>query len=129
VERKHQFAIWYMFAAFLGVMLVQFLWLRVTQVDTIPHSQFEQPREQDCGIASRTGDPPGILKQRFPDGRKMFYTVRVEPELADKLRAHSAVITGAPSSMTYWRSPPFAWLVSETNALAAAMSDKPSAGD
>src|SRR5262249_46575252 len=41
-ERKHQFATWYVFAAFLGVMLVQFLWLRFTQVDTIPYSQFEQ---------------------------------------------------------------------------------------
>jgi hypothetical protein len=54
---------------------------------------------------------------------------RVEPELADKLRAHSAVVTGASSSLTFWRSLPFAWLVGETNALAAAMSDKPSAGD
>jgi hypothetical protein len=25
-ERKHQFAVWYIFAAFLGVMLVQFRW-------------------------------------------------------------------------------------------------------
>jgi cell division protease FtsH len=41
-ERKQQFATWYIFAAFLGVMLVQFLWLRFTQVDTIPYSQFEQ---------------------------------------------------------------------------------------
>jgi cell division protease FtsH len=41
-ERKQQFATWYIFAAFLGVMLVQFLWLRFTQVDTIPYSQFAQ---------------------------------------------------------------------------------------
>src|SRR5580692_7752013 len=33
-ERKHQFAIWYIFAAFLGLMLVQFLWLRFTRIDT-----------------------------------------------------------------------------------------------
>src|SRR5262245_44369954 len=41
-ERKHQFAVWYIFVAFLGVMLVQFLWLRFNQVETIPYSQFEQ---------------------------------------------------------------------------------------
>ena len=40
----------------------------------------------------------GTLKEPFPDGRKEFYTVRVEPGLADKLRAHGVVITGAPSS-------------------------------
>ena len=41
-ERKHQFATWYIFAAFLGVMLIQSLWLSFTQVETIPYSQFEQ---------------------------------------------------------------------------------------
>jgi cell division protease FtsH len=41
-ERKHQFATWYIFAAFLGVMLIQSVWLRFTQVETIPYSQFEQ---------------------------------------------------------------------------------------
>ena len=41
-ERKHHFATWYVFAAFLGVMLVQFLWLHFTQIETIPYSQFEQ---------------------------------------------------------------------------------------
>jgi hypothetical protein len=46
-ERKHQFAIWYIFVAFLGVMLVQFVWLRFTQVDTIPYSQFEQLVDQN----------------------------------------------------------------------------------
>src|ERR1700719_2846794 len=46
-ERKHQFVTWYIFAAFLGLMLVQFLWLRFTQVDTIPYSQFEKILDED----------------------------------------------------------------------------------
>ena len=41
-ERKHHFAVWYVFAAFLGVMLIQYVWLVYTQVETIPYSQFEQ---------------------------------------------------------------------------------------
>ena len=41
-ERKHQFATWYIFAAFLGLMLIQFLWLHFSQIETIPYSQFEQ---------------------------------------------------------------------------------------
>ncbi len=41
-ERKRQFAIWYVFAAFLGLMLVQYLWVQYTQIKTIPYSQFEQ---------------------------------------------------------------------------------------
>ena len=41
-ERKHHFAVWYVFAAFLGVMLIQYVWLFYTQVETVPYSQFEQ---------------------------------------------------------------------------------------
>ena len=33
-ERKHQFAVWYIFAAFLGVMLFQYLWLQYSQVES-----------------------------------------------------------------------------------------------
>src|SRR5579859_4929796 len=99
-ERKHQFATWYVFAAFLGVMLVQFLWLRFAQVDTIPYSQFEQLLDENKIAEVLVGQETvqGTLKEPFPDGRKEFYTVRVEPELADKLRAHGVIITGAPSS-------------------------------
>src|SRR5258705_724804 len=99
-ERKHQFATWYIFAAFLGVMLVQVLWQRFTQVETIPYSQFEQLLEENKIAEVLVGQESvqGTLKEPFPDGRKEFYTVRVEPELADKLRAHGVVITGAPSS-------------------------------
>src|SRR6266699_1575538 len=99
-ERKHQFATWYIFAAFLGVMLVQSLWLRFTQVDTIPYSRFEQLLDENKIAEVLVGQETiqGTLKEPFPDGRKEFYTVRVEPALADKLRAHGVVITGAPSS-------------------------------
>src|SRR6516162_8380630 len=99
-ERKHHFAIWYIFAAFLGVMLIQFLWLRFTEVETIPYSQFEQLLDENKIARVLVGQETvqGALKEPLPDGRKEFYTVRVEPGLADKLRAHGVDVTGAPSS-------------------------------
>src|ERR1700680_3621692 len=99
-ERKHQFATWYVFAAFLGVMLIQFLWLRFTQIETIPYSQFEQLLAENkiSEVLVGTETIQGTLKEPFPDGRKLFYTVRVDPELADKLKEHGVTITGAPSS-------------------------------
>ena len=99
-ERKHQFATWYIFAAFLGVMLIQFLWLRFTQIETIPYSQFEQLLAENkiSEVLVGTEAIQGTLKEPFPDGRKLFYTVRVDPELADKLKEHGVTITGAPSS-------------------------------
>src|SRR5208337_1512757 len=99
-ERKHQFAIWYVFAAFLGVMLIQYVWLVFTQVETIPYSQFEQLLDENKISEVLVGPEniQGTLKAPLADGRKLFYTVRVDPGLADKLKAHGVTITGAPSS-------------------------------
>src|SRR5262249_44823695 len=107
-QSKHQFAIWYICGLprrDAGPVPVATL----TPVDTIPYSQFEQlvDRSKIAEVLVGQETVQGILKERFPDGRKMFYAVRVQPELADKLRAHSVVITGAPSSLTFWRSLPF----------------------
>src|SRR5260370_30118991 len=92
-ERKHQFATWYIFAALLGVMLVQSLWLRFTQVDTIPYSQFEQLLEENKIAQVLVGQDTiqGTLKEPLPAGRQEFYTGRVEPGLACQLRNHSLV--------------------------------------
>src|ERR1700726_3209609 len=69
-ERKHQFATWYIFAAFLGVMLIQSLWLSFTQVDTIPYSQFEQLLAQNkiSEVLVGTETIRGPLRSRFPTG-------------------------------------------------------------
>jgi len=99
-ERKHQFATWYIFAAFLGVMLIQYLWLQYTQIETIPYSQFEELVDQNKISEVLVGSDTiqGTLKEPFPDGRKLFNTTRVEPDLAAKLSAHGVKVTGAPSS-------------------------------
>ena len=99
-ERKQQFAIWYIFAAFLGLMLVQYLWLQYTQVETIPYSQFEQLLDQNKVAEVLVGSETiqGTLKEPFPDGRKLFITIRVDPALAATLSAHGVKVTGAPSS-------------------------------
>lgn len=99
-ERKHHFAVWYVFAAFLGVMLIQYVWLVYTQVETIPYSQFEQLLNENKISEVLVGHDSiqGTLKQPLPDGRKLFYTVRVDPALADMLKAHGVTITGAPSN-------------------------------
>ena len=99
-ERKHHFAVWYVFGAFLGVMLIQYVWLVYTQVETIPYSQFEQLLNENKISEVLVGHDSiqGTLKQPLPDGRKLFYSVRVDPALADMLKAHGVTITGEPSS-------------------------------
>jgi cell division protease FtsH len=99
-ERKHQFATWYIFAAFLGVMLIQYLWLRATQVETIPYSQFEQLVDDNKIAEVLVGQDTieGKLKDPLPDQKRLFYTVRVNPQLAERLKAHGVTVTGAPTS-------------------------------
>src|SRR5215470_14198221 len=99
-ERKHQFATWYVFAAFVGVMLIQYVWLQFVQVETIPYSQFEQLLEQSKISEVLVGPETiqGTLKEPLPDGRKLFNTVRVDPQLAAKLTLYGVKVTGAPSS-------------------------------
>src|ERR1700747_3794624 len=87
-ERKQHFAAWYIFAAFLGVMFVQYLWLRYSQAETIPYSQFEQLLNDNKITSVFVGSDTiqGTLKEPLPEGRKLFYTVRVDPALADRLK-------------------------------------------
>ena len=81
-------------------MLIQYVWLVYTQVETIPYSQFEQLLNENKISEVLVGHDfiQGTLKQPLPDGRKLFYTVRVDPALADMLKAHGVTITGAPSN-------------------------------
>ncbi len=99
-ERKHQFAIWYFFAAFLAVMLIQYLWLQYSQVESVPYSQFEQLLNENKISEVLVGPDSiqGTLKEPLPDGRKLFSTTRVDPELAGKLSAHGVKVTGATSN-------------------------------
>jgi cell division protease FtsH len=99
-DRKHQFAIWYFFAAFLGLMLIQYLWVQYAEIETIPYSQFEQLLDQNKISEVLVGSDTiqGTLKEPLPDGRKLFRTTRVDAELASKLTAHGVKVTGSPSS-------------------------------
>src|SRR5215510_9655806 len=99
-ERKHQYATWYIFAAFLALMLFQYVWLQFSQVATIPYSQFEEllANNKISEVLVGTETIQGTLKEPLPDGRKLFYTVRVDPELSAKLKEHGVKVTGTPSS-------------------------------
>jgi cell division protease FtsH len=81
-------------------MLIQYVWLVDTKVETIPYSQFEQLLNENKISEVLVGHDSiqGKLKQPLPDGRKLFYSVRVDPALADRLKAHGVTITGEPSS-------------------------------
>jgi len=52
-------------------MLIQYLWVQYTQIETIPYSQFEQLLDQNKISEVLVGSDTiqGTLKEPFPDGR------------------------------------------------------------
>ncbi len=92
-----RFNIWYIFIALWGVIILHGLWAQATQqVERIPYSQFqaylqdgrvEEIRISQNYIQGKLRDPQeGQLAQ--------FLTVRVDPELADKLATYNVRFAG-----------------------------------
>ena len=98
--RKRQFMIWYVLAAFLGLLLFQQFWTSYTQVETIPYSQLETLLEQDkvAEVTVSADSVQGTLKEPLPDGKREFFAVRVDPQLAEKLAGHNVIVKGAASN-------------------------------
>jgi cell division protease FtsH len=97
--RKRNILIWYTIAAVLGMLVIQGFWSSYNQVDTIPYSQFEQLLNDGkiAEVTIGTDSIQGRLKEPLPDAKRAFYTVRVDPQLADKLAAHDVVVRGTTS--------------------------------
>ena len=90
-----RFNIWYWVAAFFAVMVFQYVFATATQVAQIPYSQFQtylsQGRIAEVAVSDR------FIQGRFTEpveGRPMFITTRVEPDLARDLQEHGVVVTG-----------------------------------
>lgn len=99
-SRKRNVILWYVFAAAIGMLLVQWVLTSYTQIDTIPYSQFEQLVAQDKVSEVSVGQDTiqGKVKQKLPSGKTQFVTARVDPALAEKLQAKGIVVKGRPSS-------------------------------
>jgi cell division protease FtsH len=98
-SRKQNFASLYLFAAAIGILLLQWLWATYSQVETIPYSQFEQLVDADSvkEVSISQDMIQGKLKDKLPSGKSDFVTARVDPQLAEKLAAKGVVVTGVPS--------------------------------
>jgi cell division protease FtsH len=97
--RKRQFVTWYVVAAVMGVLAFQAWWASYSQIETIPYSQFEALLDQGKVDQVTVGadSVQGTLKEPLPSGKREFFAVRVDPQLADKLASHQVVVNGAPS--------------------------------
>jgi cell division protease FtsH len=97
--RKRQFMIWYVLAAMLGILLFQAFWSSYSQVETIPYSEFETLLDQGkvAEVTVGADSVQGTLKEPLPSGKREFFAVRVDPQLAEKLASHQVVVKGVAS--------------------------------
>jgi cell division protease FtsH len=118
IKREHHINFWYIMLAILAVMLIQDFVVKATQTKTIPYSEFRQLLDQggvDELVIGQT-TITGTLKNAKADEPKRFSTVRVPPEIADKLVADKLTFSGEPppgmlASVLGWLLPSVGFLL------------------
>ncbi|QUD88371.1 ATP-dependent zinc metalloprotease FtsH [Phenylobacterium montanum] len=109
-QGKHHLTIGYVIASVLMLVALQWLVVSLSEVQTIPYSQFQaqaakgQIKEVTVGVSTIEG--------LYKDGKTGFLTHRVEPALADSLSAKGIEVKGQPSggflaSILSWLAPIF----------------------
>jgi cell division protease FtsH len=100
MEKRTKIHIWYVGLAIIGVLLFQNWWIATHQVEVMPYSEFEALLEQGQveSVFVRQDSLEGKLKTPRKDGRQLFITTRVDPQLADRLTAHKVTFTGVVES-------------------------------
>ena len=96
MDKKMHFNIWYVIAAFIAITLFQNWWATQQKVETIPYSEFEQLLKDGkiAAVNVRANYLDGMLVKPLPDGRQMYSTVLVAPNIAATLDKYKVKITG-----------------------------------
>src|SRR5215204_2145094 len=99
MPKDARFNLSYFLFAFLGLMLIQYVYTTTQQVASIPYSQFEQLLREgkvaEIGICDRF--IRGKLKEPL-EGKSIFVTTRVDPEFAQQLEKYNVRYTGQVES-------------------------------
>jgi cell division protease FtsH len=97
-NRKQAWTVWYVVAAFVGVLLAQQVWSTAKDIDAVSYTEF-----QSLAAAKKLSEVvvgpdriEGTLKAPEPGGATKVVAVRVDPALADKLAAEGITVKGAP---------------------------------
>src|SRR3954453_20965596 len=96
MDKNARFHLWYAIAAFLGLLLIQYVITTTQKIAPIPYSQFQQLLREgkvaEIGVSDRFIQ--GKLKEPLPDGKSQFVTTRVDPEFAQELQKSGVTYTG-----------------------------------
>ncbi|HLG82104.1 MAG TPA: ATP-dependent zinc metalloprotease FtsH [Bradyrhizobium sp.] len=100
-QRKQAVAMGYIFAAAIGMLLLQWVFAAYNTVDTIPYSQFEQlvseGKVAEVGVGQDSIQGKLKENEKLPSGKQAFVTARVDPQFAERLAQKGVVVNGVPS--------------------------------
>jgi cell division protease FtsH len=86
----------YWILALIAIMLFQSWWIAHQSIEVIPYSQFLQlvkdHKVQSVEVHGQS--VTGQLTEKLPDGRTLFSTTSVPPDLAELLQANNVTFTG-----------------------------------
>ncbi len=100
MKRETAFHIWYVVAAILGVLLLQYFLITAQEAEPIPYSEFESDL-QGGKIAQVTVSDhylSGKFKQPLENGKTEFTTDRVDPAFAAELSKYGVTVEGTPDT-------------------------------
>ena len=97
-DRDHRGAIGYVIGGLLAVVLLQLLSPLISNQQAIPYSDFEAA--VSAGQVREVTVTPDAVEGEFKtprEGSTHFATIRVDPQLAERLSAKGVTVKGAPS--------------------------------
>ncbi|RLL62954.1 ATP-dependent zinc metalloprotease FtsH [Paenirhodobacter hankyongi] len=95
MNKTTQFHVWYWVAAFALLTVFQYFYAGTAQVEQIPYSRFETELQAGKIAEVAVSDQYIQGKYKLPaDGKPMFITTRVEPDLARDFQAQGVVVSG-----------------------------------
>ena len=90
MPKDARFHLGYWLVAFLGLLIVQYVYSTTQQIAAIPYSQFEQLLRE--GKVAEIGISDRFIQGKFKeplDGKSVFVTTRVDPEFAQQLEKYN----------------------------------------
>lgn len=104
MDRTAKFNFWYVIAAMLAILLLQYAWSGAQHVTTIPYSEFEallkQGRISEVVIGSRSIQ--GTMRDSPDKAPQHVVATRVDPALAGRLEGYNVKYSAVIES-TFWR--------------------------
>jgi cell division protease FtsH len=96
MKSQTQFHVWYVIAAVLGILVLQYFWTSSEQVQSVPYSEFQADLKAGkiANVSVASHYIYATLKTPLKNGKKQIVVDRVEPQIADELSKYNVTYSG-----------------------------------